>query len=138
MRLGIVAAAASLGVAALGAAAMAQPASPFPPGYEQAYRAYIAALPPAGRSLDWLTRLKGVASQPADLTMGGLKLTYLFACKEHGCDANNVNVFLMPDRRQARAVIRINGVQTLIGGAGPAEVACVKKLDASGGTAATC
>lgn len=119
-------------------AARAQPAPPaFPPGFEQAYRAYIAGLPPAGRSLSWLTRFDAVASQAAPLTMGGQTLTYLFACKAHACDTDNVNLFLLPDRKQARAVVRINGAQILTGGAGAAEVACVKKLDA-GGVASAC
>lgn len=40
----------------------AGPASPFPKGYEQAYTAYLAALPAEGRKLTWLTRLNEVAS----------------------------------------------------------------------------
>ena len=129
----------TLGLAMLiSAAAGAAPASPFPSGYEAAYRAYLAALPASARALPWLTRLNGVASQPQPLTIGGARTVYLFACANHQCDTNNANIFLLPDRKQVRAVVRIKGVQTLIGGAGPRELACVAKLDANGGVASAC
>lgn len=123
---------------AAAAPAAAAPASPFPPGYEAAYRAYLAALPANGRTLSWLTRLDGVAGQPQPLTIGGKPVVYLFACANHECDTNNANLFLLPDRRQVKGVVKIRGVRTMIGGAGPAELACVAKLDASGGAARAC
>ena len=119
-------------------AAAAAPATPFPSGYEAAYRAYIAALPPSARTLPWLTRLNGVASQPQALTMGGSRIVYLFACANHQCDTNNANIFLLPDRKQVRAVVKIRGVRIPTGGAGPQELACVAKLDANGGVASAC
>lgn len=65
-------------------------------------------------------------------------MIYLFTCKPHACDRNQTNIFLYSDRKQFRAVIRVDGAQTLLGGAGPQEVACVKKLDGSGGVASAC
>jgi hypothetical protein len=124
-------------VAAVATVAAAQ-STPFPKGYEAAYRAYVAALPPAGRKFPWLSRLEGVASLPRPFKLAGTPVVYLFSCKEHNCDTDQTNVFLLPDHKQVRAVIKINGVQTLIGGAGPREVACVKKIDASGGAAEAC
>jgi hypothetical protein len=98
----------------------------------------MAALPADARKLTWLTRMNEVASPARPLKMGATTVQYLFACKGHNCDTDQVNVFLMPDRKKAMAVARIKGVQKLIGGAGPKEVACVKKLDASGGAAPAC
>ena len=129
----------ALGLAMLiSPAAGAGPASPFPSGYEAAYRAYIAALPPSARALPWLTRLNGVASQPQPLSLGGTNTIYLFACANHQCDTNNANIFLLPDRKQVRAVVKIRGVRIPTGGAGPQELACVAKLDANGGVASAC
>jgi len=119
------------------AAAAAQP-SPFPPGYDEAYRSFVAALPEDARAMPWLVRLNGVTSPPRDLVIGSKPVLYLFACKNHECDTNNANIFLAPDHRKVIAVVRINGVRALIGGAGRLEIACVAKLDASGGVATTC
>lgn len=113
-------------------------ASPFPAGYDVAYSAYVAALPLAARHAKWLAKLEGVASQPQSLKMSGQSVIYLFACKEHSCDANNTNVFLLPDRKTFKAVIKIAGVRTLLGGAGLKEVQCVAKIDASDGVATAC
>jgi hypothetical protein len=137
MRLGKLAVVGLMGLAA-GGVALAAPASPFPVGYGAAYKAYLAALPPKGRAMSWLAKLDGVGSAPRPLTMGGQTVVYLFGCKPHDCQSNNVNVFLLPDRKTVRAVVKIRDVQTSIGGAGPAELACVKTLDASGGVAPAC
>ena len=66
------------------------------------------------------------------MTIGGRPTLYLFGCKNHFCATDNVNIFLAPDRRSFRAVLKIRGSQMLLGGAGPAEVACVPKLEAPG------
>lgn len=70
--------------------------------------------------------------------MGTTTVQYMFGCKGHSCDTDQANIFLMPDRKKVMAFIKIRGVQKLVGGAGPKEVACVKKLDASGGAAPAC
>ncbi|MBT2185985.1 Ivy family c-type lysozyme inhibitor [Sphingobium nicotianae] len=128
-----------LSLAALSMSATAAgPASPFPKGYEAAYAAYLTALSPADRKLTWLTRLNQVASPARPLKMGATSVQYMFGCKAHACDTDQANVFLLPDRKKVMAVIKVGGVQKLIGGAGPKEVACVKTLDASGGAAPTC
>jgi hypothetical protein len=113
-------------------------ASPFPAGYESAYRAYLASLPPGTRQFGWLTRFDGVSSPPRRLMMKGKPVMYMFGCKNHECDTNNVNLFLFPDRRTVTAIVKLNGKQSLVGTAGPNEIACVKTLDASGGAATAC
>jgi hypothetical protein len=120
------------------AAPFAAEAAPFPPGYEQAYKAYLAALPPAERNTPWLAKLDGVAAQPRSLRIGVTQVTYLFACKPHECDTNQTNIFLLPDRDSVTAVVKFKGVQRLIGNAGPAHVACVKRLEANGGVGDRC
>jgi len=129
-------------IAAAVAAALCVPTAaaawPFPPGYEAAYKAYLAALPPAAKQFSWLTKMDGVASEPQPLTLAGKPVIRVFACKAHDCADNRTTVFLSADHKQAPAVIKIKGVQTLIGGAGPAEAACVAKFDATGGTATSC
>ncbi|MDX3899228.1 MAG: hypothetical protein QHC40_01705 [Sphingobium sp.] len=120
------------------AALASGPSSPFPPAYDKAYAAYLTALPPDARKLGWLTRLDQVASPARPLKMGTITVLYLFGCKQHACDTDQANVFLLPDKTRVMAVIKLNGVQKLIGGAGPREAACVKKLDASGGVAPSC
>ncbi len=128
-----------LGFAAIPAMTLAAgPASPFPKGYEAAYAAYLAGLSPAERKMGWLTKLNEVASPARPLKMGATSVQYMFGCKGHACDTNQANIFLFPDRKKVMAVIKVNGVQKLIGGAGAKEVACVKKLDASGGAAEIC
>lgn len=112
--------------------------TPFPNGYAAAYQAYLKSLPPAGRNAAWLTKLNGVTAPPASMTIGGKPTMYLFGCKNHFCDTDNVNIFLSPDRKSFRAVLKMGGKQVLLGGAGPAEVACVRKLDAAGGVLKAC
>ncbi|MCE7796357.1 inhibitor of vertebrate lysozyme family protein [Sphingobium sufflavum] len=121
-----------------GAAQATGPATPFPPGYEKAYAAYIASLPTEARKLVWLVKLNQVSSQPRSLKLGATTVVYLFGCKSHYCDTDQANVFLLPDRKSALAVIKVNGVQRLVGGAGSREAACVVKLDASDGVASAC
>jgi hypothetical protein len=118
--------------------AIAQSRSPFPPGYEAAYRAYLASLPPGTRQYGWLTKFDGVSSPPRPLQMKGKPVLYMFGCKNHACDTNNVNLFLFPDRKRVSAVVKLDGKQALVGTAGPQEIACVKALDASGGSATAC
>ena len=113
-------------------------ASPFPPGYDAAYQAFSTALPAAGKNAAWLTKLNGVTSQPKKMTVQGKPVVHIFACKNHFCDTDNVNIFLAPDRKGFRAVLKIGGAQTLLGGAAAAEVACVRKLDAAGGVLDAC
>ena len=96
------------------------------------------ALPAAAKSAAWLTKLNGVTSPPKTLTVAGKPTVYLFACKNHYCDTDNVNIFLSPDRKGFRAVLKIGGTQSLLGGAGAAELACVRKLDAAGGALDAC
>ncbi|WP_426266948.1 hypothetical protein [Sphingomonas sp. LHG3443-2] len=112
--------------------------SPFPAGYEASYQAYLKSLPPGGRSAAWLTRLNGVTAPPAPMPIGGKPTLYLFGCKNHFCDTDNVNIFLAPDRKSFRAVLKMRGSQMLLGGAGPSEVACVRKLEAAGGVLKAC
>lgn len=121
-------------------AAGAGPASamPFPAGYEAAYRAFVNALPASARGSGWLTKFDGVSAPPRPLKLAGKPVQYLFACRNHYCDTDNVNIFLAPDRKHFRAVLELNGKRTLLGGAGPLEVACVRKLDESGGAAENC
>lgn len=116
----------------------AMAATPFPAGYEAAYQAYARALKVAGETAPWLTQLNGVSSQPAMIRVGGRPMLYLFACRNHACDANNVNLFLAPDRKSFRAVLRTRGAQTLLGGAGAIELACVRKAEAAGGVMESC
>ena len=128
-----------VGLAAIPAMTLAAgPASPFPKGYGAAYTAYLAGLSPAERKLTWLTRLNEVASPARPLKMGATSVQYMFGCKDHACDTDQANIFLFPDKKKVMAVIKVNGVQKLIGGAGAKEVTCVKKLDASGGVAEAC
>jgi len=128
-----------IGLAAIPAMTLAAgPASPFPKGYGAAYTAYLAALSPADRKQSWLTRLNEVASPARPLKLGATRVQYMFGCKEHACDTDQANLFLFPDKKKVMAVIKVNGVQKLIGGAGAKEVACVKTLDASGGVAEVC
>jgi len=112
--------------------------SPFPPGYEAAYRAYLASLPPGTGQYGWLTRFNGVSSPARSLMMKGKPVLYMFGCKNHECDTNNVNLFLFPDRKRVSAIVKLNGKQALVGTAGPQEIACVKTLDTSGGAAEAC
>lgn len=128
----------SLVLAAASSADAAGPTSPFPAGYEKAYAAYLAALPATARKFTWLTKLDGVSSNPRPLRIGTTTVSYQFGCKPHYCDTDQANIFLLPDRKTAMAVIKINGMVKLIGGAGQKEVACVAKLDASGGAATAC
>ena len=113
-------------------------ATPFPAGYDAAYRAYVASLPPAGRGAVWLTRLEGVASEPRPMKLRGVPMVYLFSCKAHYCDTDQVNIFLAPDRKTFRAVLKMSGVERLLGGAGPAEGICVRRIQDSGGTLENC
>lgn len=117
-------------------AAMA--AIPFPPGFDAAYKNFLRELPAAGKNAAWLTKLSGVTSQPKSMTVGGKPVVYLFACKNHSCDTDNLNLFLAPDHKSFKAVLMIEGAQTLMGGAGAVEVACVRKLDAAGGALDAC
>jgi len=118
--------------------ASATAATPFPQGYDAAYQAFVRALPPAGKKAVWLTKLSGVTSEPKAMTIRGKPAVYLFACKNHSCDTDNVNIFLAPDHKSFRAVLRMGGAQTLLGGAGTAEVSCVSKLEATGGALDAC
>ena len=126
------------GLLAAAGAAIAARASPFPAGYDAAYRAFVATLSPKERQSTWLTELTGVTAPPSAMKFGGKPVTYLFACKNHSCDTDNVNIFLAADRKSFRAILKIGGKQRLLGGAGPAELACVRKLEASGGVATAC
>jgi hypothetical protein len=127
-------AAVALSLLASGATA----ASPFPSGYDAAYQAFIKALPAHARTAGWLTKLNGVTSQPKTITIAGKPALYLFACKNHSCDTDNVNIFLAPDHKSFRAILRLNGAQKLLGGAAAAEVSCVRRLDAAGGALEAC
>jgi hypothetical protein len=113
-------------------------ATPFPEGYGAAYQQFVRALPPKARDLTWLTKLTGVTSPPKTITIGGKPALYLFVCKNHSCDTDNANIFLGPDRRSFSVVLEIGGAQTLLGGAGALELACVRKLDVSGGAIDEC
>ena len=113
-------------------------ASPFPKGHDQAYQAFVAALPAAVKGAQWLTKLNGVTAPPAAMTIGGKPVTYLFACKNHYCETDNANIFLAPGGKSYKAVLKIGGKQHLLGGAGPAEIACVRKLNAAGGALQAC
>ena len=113
-------------------------ATPFPTGYDAAYKSFLRALPAAGKNAGWLTKLNGVTSQPKPMKIGGKPVVYLFACKNHSCDTDNLNLFLAPDHKSFKAVLKIAGAQKLMGGAGAAEVACVRKLDAAGGALDAC
>ena len=113
-------------------------ASPFPDGHDAAYQAFVKALPAAAKGAPWLTKLNGVTAPPKALTVAGRPTIYVFACKNHFCDTDNVNIFLSPDRKSFGAVLKIGGTQSLLGGAGAAELARVRKLDAAGGALDAC
>lgn len=112
--------------------------TPFPDGYEVTYQAFVNELPATGKKATWLTKLNGVSSPPKTMSVRGKPMLYLFACKNHYCDTDNVNVFLAPDHKTYRAVLKMGGKQSLLGGAGAAELDCVRALDAVGGALDAC
>lgn len=112
--------------------------TPFPDGYDAAYRAFIAALPTLGKQTPWLTKLNSVSSLPREMTVAGKPILYLFACKDQSCDTENVNIFLGIDRKTFGAVLTMSGTQTLIGGAGKVEVTCVREIDENSGVLDAC
>jgi hypothetical protein len=87
------------GLLAAAGAAIAAQASPFPAGYDAAYRAFVATLSPQERQSTWLTKLTGVTAPPSAMKLRGKPVTYLFACKNHFCDTDNVNISLQPIER---------------------------------------
>lgn len=113
------------------------PRSAFPQSYDAAYRGYLAGLPSTGRRLAWLTRLEfGTSARP--LAMTGQPVLYIFGCRQHHCDTDYANVFLFPDHKRVTAVVKIEGVEHLVGGVGPAERRCIAKLDETHGMAKSC
>ncbi len=115
-----------------------RPPEPFPPDYGTAYASYLAALNPRQRTIPWLARMEGVVSPGGPIRIGGTSARWISSCKPHDCGENQVVIFLLPDRRSVRAVLRLNGVEQLLAGAGAAEAACVRDLFNSGWTIGTC
>jgi hypothetical protein len=114
------------------------PPAAFPRGYDAAYASYLSLLSPQQRTVPWLARMEGVVSSAQPIALGGSSALWLSSCMPHDCYNNQVVLFLMPDRRSVRAVLRMNGEQQLLAGAGAAEAACVRDLFNSGWTIKTC
>lgn len=116
-----------------------QEGSPFPPGYYQAYRNYIAMLPAQFRNVDWYV-YDGyiVYSPPEKILFGGRSVYYLSSCRPHDCASNRVSIFLEQDRKTAKAILVNNDRPIFLGGAGPAETRCLARLEASGWQAKRC
>ena len=112
--------------------------TPYPSGYDQAYRSYLASLPPKLRSVPWMV-FKGVASPPQPVSIDGRAISWASSCKPHDCGSNQVVVFFL-DKRKAVAVYYINGsgVPHFLGGAGPRYHRCVQNLFDTGWTATRC
>lgn len=133
--------AAALAAISAGAGADAagfDPYKSFRTQWPTAYQSFVASLPAPARKVGWLARQDDIASPNQMLQVAGKPRIYVFACKSHACDTDQVHIFITPDQKQVASVVRIGGVQRLLGGAGPVELACVRKLDASGGQAASC
>jgi hypothetical protein len=115
-----------------------RPPEPFPPDYGVAYASYLSLLSPQQRAIPWLARMQGVISPGDIIRVKGIPARWISSCKPHDCYENQVVIFLMPDRRSVKAVLRMNGTVQLFGGAGAIEAACVRALFESGWTIKTC
>jgi hypothetical protein len=128
----------AVALAMAGSAALAASTNWFPKTHEALYTGFIAGLPPAARHESWLVADDEMGSGEKSLSVHGTPVTYVFVCKDHACDTDYGHFFFYPGGTRFTAVIALAGKRSMIGGAGAAELACVAKLDATGGLAKSC
>lgn len=112
--------------------------SNFPRGYMAAYRNYLAMLPLDRTIYTWADLEVANISPPIALRMNGKDVLHISGCQPHDCAANRTDIFLGSDRVTVKAILTVNGRQTRIGGAGPVEAKCLRKLADSGWMPTTC
>ncbi len=110
----------------------------FPKGYMGAYIEYLRMLPLDRKVYPWADLEEAVISPPIALRMNGKDVLHISGCQPHDCTANRTDIFLGSDRATVKAILTVNGRETRIGGAGPLEALCLRKLAEAGWTPMTC